>query len=213
MSKVKAVVDFSGYDRNELAPIAQMIHDKMLANVATFPATDVPVAMTALATVIADYMAKLAARASNASSDVLAFNMARTELEGDLAELGHYVNMVAKGDPVIVDKSGFPSYSTERVVDRSPPAAPTNVRLRHGELSGSVLIRCTPARAKSFNRLQTCTGDPNVEANWHDAAFFPGGRFLSTGHTPATTVWFRIQTAGLDGVMGAWSDPAKIIVV
>jgi hypothetical protein len=81
--------------------------------------------------------------------------------------------MVASGDPVIVDQSGFPSYSTERVVDRSPPAAPTDVRLRHGDVPGSVLMRFKPARAKSFNRAQTCTGDPNVEANWHDAAFFP----------------------------------------
>lgn len=87
------------------------------------------------------------------------------------------------------------------------------VRLRHGEVSGSILIRCTPARAKSLNELQTCTGDPNVEANWHDAAFFAGGKALITGLTPATTVWFRIQTAGLDGVMGAWSDPEKNIVV
>jgi len=30
---------------------------------------------------------------------------------------------------------------------------------------------------------------------------------------PSGTVWVRVRTAGLKGVMGAWSDPAKIIVV
>jgi hypothetical protein len=118
--------------------------------------------------------------------------------------------MKAAASVVIVESADCPF---EASVQPARRLFPTNVRLRHGELSGSVLIRFTPARAKSFNQLQTCTGDRNVEANWHDAAFFPGGRFLSTGHTSATSVWFRLRTAGLDGVMGAWSDPAKIIVV
>jgi hypothetical protein len=34
-----------------------------------------------------------------------------------------------------------------------------------------------------------------------------------SGIVPGTTVWVRVRTTGLKGVMGAWSDPAKIIVV
>jgi hypothetical protein len=34
-----------------------------------------------------------------------------------------------------------------------------------------------------------------------------------SGITPGTVLWIRVRTAGLKGVMGAWSDPAKIMVV
>ena len=31
--------------------------------------------------------------------------------------------------------------------------------------------------------------------------------------TPGSTVWVRVRTVGLKGIMGAWSHPAKIMVV
>jgi hypothetical protein len=33
------------------------------------------------------------------------------------------------------------------------------------------------------------------------------------GFTPGTVIWVRVRTVGLKGVMGAWSGPAKLIVV
>ncbi len=45
------------------------------------------------------------------------------------------------------------------------------------------------------------------------AGLFSGGTALLTGFTPGTTVWVRVRTAGIKGVMGAWSDPAKIMVI
>ncbi len=36
---------------------------------------------------------------------------------------------------------------------------------------------------------------------------------LVGGIAPGTTVWVRVRTCGTGGVMGAWSDPAKIVVV
>lgn len=59
MNNLKASIDFTGYVAAELGPVAQMIHDSMTAAAVTFPAP--PVAMTALATTIADYTAKLSA--------------------------------------------------------------------------------------------------------------------------------------------------------
>jgi hypothetical protein len=54
---------------------------------------------------------------------------------------------------------------------------------------------------------------PNVEANWHEAGLFGGGKAVLSGIVPGTTLWVRVRTAGIKGVMGAWSDPAKIMVV
>ena len=75
----------------------------------------------------------------------------------------------------MVDASGIPSYDTARTVDTSAPAAPSDLRLRQGDLSGSLVARYQSSRARSMNVVQT--------------------------------------TVGLKGIMGAWSDPAKIMVV
>ena len=211
MNNTKAVIDFSGYTAAELGPIAHTIHDKMLANVATFATPTIP--MATLATQADDYDTKLSARASRSSTDVLAFNAARDLLEKTLGILGGYVNAIAQGDPVIVNKSGFPSYPTTRTPDTSPPAAPTDLRLKHGDLPGDLVARYKPDRQNSTNEVQANTGDPNNEADWHTKGLFQGGTAEMTGFTPGTVAWIRVRTVGLKGVMGAWSDPAQIRVL
>jgi hypothetical protein len=209
--QTKAIIDFSGYEAPELGPVATTIHTKMLAAATTFD--DPPLTTVAFLALITDASAKLVARGSGASADRIAFDVARDEFEAALTQLGNYVNSVAKGDPVIVELSGFPSYQTGSVPDYSPPGAPGNLRLRHGEVSGAIIIRYKPVRTPSMNEVYTCTGDPNVEANWHDAGTFSGGKATLAGLTPGATLRVRVRTAGLKGVMGAWSDPAKIMVV
>jgi hypothetical protein len=211
MSKIKATVDFSGYTNSSICPTAQTIHDKMVAAAGTF--TTPPILMPAFQTLITTCQTKLAAKASRSTSDVIAFNIARHDLETALADLGAYVNLVAKGDQTTIDASGFPSYDTARTIDTTPPAAPTDVNVRQGDLSGSYIARYHPDRTRSINEVQQCTGDPNVEANWVHMGMFSGGKATVSGIIPGTTVWVRIRTVGLKGVMGAWSDPAKIIVV
>ena len=170
--------------------------------------------MAALATLIGTFNTTLAAKASRATAATIAFNIARHELEVALAALGGYVNQVAKGDAAIVEKSGVPSYDTAHAApDTAPPAAPTELRLRQGDLSGQVVARYHPDRQKSMNEAQTCTGDPNTEANWHFAGMFSGGKATLAGLAPGTNLWVRVRTAGIKGVMGAWSDPARIMVV
>lgn len=105
---------------------------------------------------------------------MLAFNLARHDL-------GTYVNLVAKGDATLVEESGFPSYGSATPAPSGIPAAPQNLKLRPGDLSGSTVARCTPDRANSFNVAQICTGDPNVEANWHTAMQFSGGKVTISG--------------------------------
>ncbi len=216
----KAAIDFTGYSAAELAPVAQTIHDQINANAATFVGP--PTSVAALQTLITTYNTKLAARASNASADVLAFNISRNNLETSLHDLGIYVNLIAKGDPVIVQKSGFPSYSfgsgggggspSPGPGPNPIPAAPQDVRLRAGDLSGSFIFRCKPDRQHSFNVLQTNTGNPNDEAAWKTVLQFTGGKATVTGQTVGSIVWVRAATVGPAAQLGAWSDPAKIVV-
>ncbi len=50
MNNVKAIIDFTGYTDADLAPVAQAIHDDMVAAATTF--TTPPVAMPALLSLI-----------------------------------------------------------------------------------------------------------------------------------------------------------------
>jgi hypothetical protein len=211
MNHRKASVDFTRRHAAEMPEVAGRILERMSANAATFPAP--PVSMAALGAQVEDYKAKFAARASRAAADVLALKAARADLNRTLGLLGGYVNHVAQGDPAIVEQSGFPSYATARTPDRSPPAAPENLRLEHGALTGTVLARFRAQRRPPTNEVQICTGNPNDETAWRTVGMFVGQKALLTGLTPGTFLWVRVRTAGLRGVMGAWSDPAEIMVL
>jgi hypothetical protein len=102
----KVVIDFSGYSADELGNKAQAIHDAIVANAALFP--QLPFTMVAFQATITDYDAKNLARASKATSDILAFEVARHGLEDDLNVLGNYINSVANGDPVLCDARRLP---------------------------------------------------------------------------------------------------------
>jgi hypothetical protein len=209
----KAIIDFSVYTGPELLPVGKTVHDKMTDNAATFTTPAPPVTMAALQTFIDTFEDTLSKKSSHAIADTIAFNIARNDLEVALGDLGNYVNTVAKGDPAIVEKSGFPSFDTTRVVDTAPPAAPQDLRLRQGDLSGEIVARYKPARQHSANEVQTTVGDPNSATGWTHAGIFTNGKATLGGNAPGSTVWVRVRTAGLKGVMGAWSDPAKIMAV
>lgn len=211
MSHTKVIVDFSDYKAAVLTPAARRVHERMTENAATFGSP--PLSMADFGLLVDAYEARLVARKSRSSADVLAYRTTRAELEVWLGKLGHYVNSVAKGDAQVCEKSGFPTYGTRSMPDVTPPAAPADLRLRHGPVSGGILARCKPARRPSSNEVQLCTGDPTDEAAWRHHGFFLGAKVLIEGLTPGVVVWVRIRTAGLKGVMGAWSDPAQIRVL
>jgi hypothetical protein len=211
MDKVKAIVDFSDYKGFDLAPLAQSIHEGMSGHAATFPSPPVP--MLGLQAAIDDYKQKLAACASGAKADTHAAKRARKALESALKQLGNYVNTVADGDAAIVIASGFPSYPTARRPDHSAPAAPANLVVVRGVTSGTIKARYRPARARSLNEIQVTEGDPNEEAGWRTVGLFSGGKAEISGLTPKSDIWVRVRTCGIKGVMGMWSDPAKITVL
>lgn len=211
MNKVIAVIDFTGHSAPDLGGMATIIHKKMTENAATFPQPTV--SMTVLGEQIADLQEKIRRRMSRATPDVLALRLARQALARSLRTLGIYVNSVALGDAAVVERSGFPSYSTLRVPNDRPPPAPENLRLKHGKLSGTVVARYKPGRVPSVNEVQVCLTDPGVESAWVTWGMFPGGKAELKGLTPGAVLWVRVRTVGLKGVMGAWSDPAQIRVL
>ena len=211
MPTIKAAIDFSNYTAAELGSVAQRIHDEMTAQVLVFTAP--PLTLPAFLILVDTYTDAVAARASRATTDFIAFNVARDALEDGMSELGGYVNLIAKGDATKVDQSGFPSYDTTRTADTAPPAAPSDLRLRHGDVSGSVIARFKTERQSSTNEVQLNLGNPVTETDWHTAQIIKGGKAILSGLTPGAAIWVRVRTVGLKGVMGAWSDPGQIRVV
>lgn len=207
----KAIIDFSSYPGAALLPVAQNIQNQLIENAALFPGLPSPAAP--FAALIGVFEQALAKKSSRATADHLAFEVARTDLEGALGDNGSYVNTVAKGEPMTVSESGYPSYETGNTPDTSAPAAPIDVVVRQSVISGSFVARFRPMRRRSVTEGQTCVSDPNVEANWKVAGLFNGGKATFSGFEPGTTVWVRFRTVGLNNVMGAFSDPAKIMVV
>ncbi|HRJ08896.1 MAG TPA: hypothetical protein PK490_13080 [Prosthecobacter sp.] len=211
MSTIKAAVSFKNHTAAKLSPAAQVIHDKMTLNAGIFDAP--PVDMATFQERITDYKARLVARASLARADVMALKAARDLLEETLNSLGNYVNVVAKGDGGIVEKSGFPFYEVNRAPDTTPPGAPANLRLRHSGLPGGFIARYKPRKPNSTNEVQTCAGDPNNEADWVQKGIIKGGRAEITGFPPGAVVWARVRTLGIKNIKGVWSDPAQIRIL
>ena len=207
----KAITSFITYTDAEISPLALTIHTELTENAATFGT--LPVLLPALDALIEDYDIKLAAKTDRSKSANVSFNAAKDALLEALSKLGNHVNNVAQGDPVIVDQSGFPSYTTERTPKDGPPLAPENLRVKHGVVSGSVIVRYKPDRSPSTNEVQINKVNPDTEAEWRQYGIFQGGTAEITGLTPGTLVWIRVRTVGLKGVMGAWSDPAQIRVL
>jgi len=208
MSNRKAFVDYSHYDDAALGSLAQTVHDRFVANPTVL--TNPPIALATFQTQIDDYMAKLQAKTSGAVSDINAFEAARDQMLNALKMFANTVNSLALGNGAIIDLSGLPSFDTTRIPDITPPAAPQDLRLFHGELSGVIIVRFKAERSPSSNEVQINLGDPNNEAGWVQKALIRGGKVEIDGFPPGIVVWVRVRTMGLKGVMGVWSDPAQI---
>jgi hypothetical protein len=210
MSYAKAVVDFSKEEDGELPKIATAVSQLMLVtNATTFPAA--PYTQTAFNALIKAYTDALGEAMRGGTDRTHAKNSARAALEDALAQLASYVNLVAKGDQAIIDLSGFPSYTTDRVQSTGGVTfVPQSARWEDGTVSGQEILRWKGDGSRSMYEVQTCTSDPSVEANWTYRGSFSGGRAVINGATPGTILWGRCRKIGTGGEVGGWSDPAQI---
>jgi hypothetical protein len=209
MAYFKARVDYSRDPDGALSGPATDIHDKMVLNAATFPTP--PVTMADFKTDIDDWVQKLGESGKGGKDRTTLKINARAKLEDDLNQLGTYVNLIAKGNKAIIDLSGFDSYDTTHAQSTGGvDFIPQNVRWENGTVSGTSILRWKGDGKGSVYEVQTCTGDPNVEANWKYRGSFSGGRAELDGCIPGAVIWGRVRKIGTGGEVGGWSDPAQI---
>ncbi len=70
---------------------------------------------------------------------------------------------------------------------------------------------CKPAKGASAYIVQSCAGDPSVEANWHyvETATKSSG---TVNGLPSGQVWLRVCAKGADAQNGPRRDPAEEMV-
>jgi len=142
---------------------------------------------------------------------------ARDQTRAALAELlekfGSYVATVAANaeDLTILDDSGFDRRKEPvQLPDGFVLPAPA-ITLGHDTLSGVVVLRSSRLDGAGSYLVHLCTGDPSVEANWHQALISKVcRRIVLTGLTPGQLYYVRVCGIGRNGP-GAWSDVAGLM--
>lgn len=211
MNTYKAVINFARRTSPEIRVTATFIHDSMSANAGIFD--DPPFAMAEFMARITDFTAKMLARASNATVDVVAARQSRTEMLATLRQLGNYVNSKAQGSLEVLILSGFPHYDTRRARARepfAPPDPPYALVLRHGPVSGMILLRFKAALPAAASLVQVSLEGPQKEAAWQDRGVCCSHRFTLSGFPPGVLVHVRVRTIGRGGTL---SDPSQAVEI
>jgi hypothetical protein len=105
MRKQKAIINFTRVRDNDLPETSLVIYKRMFGN-PDFPSPTPSMAELQIA--INDYSDALIKSKDGTRHDTAEKNVKRNILVKCLADLGNYVNMVADGDIVKLDGSGFP---------------------------------------------------------------------------------------------------------
>jgi hypothetical protein len=139
---------------------------------------------------------------------------ARDTLTSHLQQLAYYLQMTANGDDALLASTGFDLRTpVPHTVITVPPPAPSNLRLKRGEVSGMLLVQVQKQTQATAYDVQTTSADPTVEANWGDAGIFMNcSRIEVPGLTPLKTYSVRVRAINAAGP-GAWTLPVSLVVL
>jgi hypothetical protein len=197
-------------DHDELADTGESVHTGMSTNAVTFPAANP--AMTVLATKVSTLRTRMAARAAGEVAQaalVQAENAAAEDLRGALGLEMAYVDFVAAGNPATILLANMGVRSAKTPVGPMPKVL--DVKTSPSDYPGQVDVMWPPVTGAAAFALQTCTGDPSVEANWHHGDIATKSSTTLKG-LAAGKVWIRVCAKGANDLPGPFSDPAQEVV-
>ena len=176
-----------------------------------------PTSVPTLAQITADlnhFASVYAATSARDQSRIAERDAARQTLSTDLQQLALYVEMACGGDASVIATTGFDVITRKpRDTVNAPLAAPENLRLMQGEVSGLLLARVKSLPKASSYDVQIASADPTVETNWTDAGTYSGCRRIElSGLTPLKTYSVRVRGINSAGP-GAWTLPASLTVL
>lgn len=167
MRKPKAIVNFAKVKENDLVESAQRILNKMAKN-AHFK-TPIP-ALEVIQKALSDYSAALVNCMDGTKEDTAFKNAKRLVLDTYLSTLGGYVNIIADGDLVKLDSSGFQiSKQPEHIGILDAPAY---LHVEYGKNSGEVNIDMgIVAKATDYVVLYAISPAPSSDAEYYSQLF------------------------------------------
>ncbi|HEV2606526.1 MAG TPA: fibronectin type III domain-containing protein [Xanthomonadaceae bacterium] len=131
----------------------------------------------------------------------------RTSLQALLRQLAQYVQTTSAGDLPTLLSSGYQAQRTLQPVGLLP--IPQNVRLRRGQLSGTLDARCNrDPKAGAYHWRYAATTAPGA---WSIASPTISAKTTLAGLTPGTQYIVQVRSIGSSGP-SEWSDGATLMV-
>lgn len=158
---------------------------------------------------IEEFLLKASAAEDGDKGKIAARDAARAVMEGLLISAAPYLQALAAGDVEKLEGTGYELSKERASAGSALPGAPQNVKLKHGDLSGSLFLGCRRDKLATAYEGQLGT-DPNVEASFTMKVIASGcRRFVFEGVTPGQVYYGRVRAIGRNGT-GPWSDVAQI---
>jgi hypothetical protein len=137
--------------------------------------------------------------------------LAEDKLANQLGDIAQAANDTTAATEADLAGTGLPIVK-QRVSLTEPPPAPTNLRLRHGQMPGDVDGTVDPIPGGNIRGYEgQWTLDPD-NGPWSEIYTFPNSRsirFTKLGRGKDT--WFRLRARNTVGA-GPWCDPATLMV-
>jgi hypothetical protein len=207
---MKVKLGLSALTDDELADLLDNVHTCMTTNAATF--TGANPTMAQLAALSVAERAAIAGRIAALAADDVSLQTLRAASAATRAGLSLEVSFVenkAAGNAAIITLAGMGVRAERTPVGAMPKVQ--DLKTTTSDHAGAADWMCKPVKGASAYIVQTCTGDPLVEANWHyaDTATKSSGTLegLASGK-----VFVRVCARGADAKNGAWSDLAEEMV-
>jgi len=208
MGIVKVKLDFSSknYSDSELSVHSTNVLEKIEGN-AYFP-NPTP-SIQEIRETIAGYNASLVKAEKGSADDRIIRNNWRAKLESQMKELSLYVQIISKGDGIIISSSGLS-------VNKKPGAIgslakPEKVMIKMGDNEGSVWASCETIPSASFYEFKYAEITADGTLNWvHKTA--TKHKVLIEGLTGGKQYAFRIAAAASDPSR-VWSDQITTFVI
>ena len=139
-------------------------------------------------------------------------NLVRTEAEQKFLCFASYITTKAGNDTYMLLSTGFDVRErATRSTNAAPLVAPLNVTVKHGELSGVLVIKASRQASAGSYDLQITEGDVSVEENWKPIGIYIHcSRIEVKDLEPGKKYTFRLRGIGAHGP-GPWSAPVSLI--
>lgn len=127
------------------------------------------------------------------------------KLKSLLIDLGGYVQSASKGDLELIKSAGCVVRKPSVPVGQL--AQPRDLVAETSPYRGRIEVRWRGVRGRSMYELESCIGDPNVDANWKLLGLTSKNRYVANGLQSDSVYYFRVKALGAAGA-GPLSDSA-----